>query len=364
MTCASCAARVEKKLSRVGGVEESSVNYATEQATVVYDPTQVELADLLEAVSAAGYSAHLHGEAAREGTSVWQRLVVAVALTVPLTLIAMVPPLQFDGWEWAALALATPVVLWAGWPFHRAAFRNARHRAVTMDTLISIGTLAAWAWSTVVLVGGIDAEMYFEVGAVIVTLILVGRYLEERAKSRAGAAVRALLELGAKEARVLRNGEEVLVPIAELEVGDRFVVRPGEKIATDGIVEEGESAIDQSMLTGESVPIEVGSGAEIAGGTINTYGRLDRPGDAGRRGDGAGADRASRRRGSGGQGAGPAPRGPRVGRVRAGRDRHLSGHARRLARLSPAMPAKRSRQPSRCSSSPAPARSASPRPQR
>ena len=186
----------------------------------------------------------------------------------------MVPPLQFDGWEWAALALATPVVLWAGWPFHRAAFRNARHRAVTMDTLISIGTLAAWAWSTVVLVGGIDAEMYFEVGAVIVTLILVGRYLEERAKSRAGAAVRALLELGAKEARVLRNGEEVLVPIAELEVGDRFVVRPGEKIATDGIVEEGESAIDQSMLTGESVPVEVGSGAEIAGGTINTYGRL------------------------------------------------------------------------------------------
>ena len=200
--------------------------------------------------------------------------MVAVALTVPLTLIAMVPPLQFDGWEWAALALATPVVLWAGWPFHRAAFRNARHRAVTMDTLISIGTLAAWAWSTVVLVGGIDAEMYFEVGAVIVTLILVGRYLEERAKSRAGAAVRALLELGAKEARVLRNGEEVLVPIAELEVGDRFVVRPGEKIATDGVVEDGESAIDQSMLTGESVPIEVAPGAEIAGGTINTYGRL------------------------------------------------------------------------------------------
>ena len=274
MTCASCAVRVEKKLSRVGGVEASAVNYANEQATVVYDPTQVEVADLLEAVSAAGYSAHVHGEGAREGTSVWQRLVVAVALTVPLTLIAMVPPLQFDGWEWAALALATPVVLWSGWPFHRAAFRNARHRAVTMDTLISIGTLAAWAWSTVVLVGGIDAEMYFEVGAVIVTLILVGRYLEERAKSRAGAAVRALLELGAKEARVLRNGEEVLVPIAELEVGDRFVVRPGEKIATDGIVEEGESAIDQSMLTGESVPIEVGSGAEIAGGTINTYGRL------------------------------------------------------------------------------------------
>jgi P-type Cu+ transporter len=274
MTCASCAVRVEKKLSRVEGVADSSVNYATEEATVVYDPTRVEVDDLLGAVSAAGYSAHVHGEAARQGASVWRRLVVAVALTVPLTLIAMVPPLQFDGWEWAALALATPVVLWSGWPFHRAAFRNARHLAVTMDTLISIGTLAAWTWSTVVLVGGIDAEMYFEVGAVIVTLILVGRYLEERAKSRAGAAVRALLELGAKEARVLRNGEEVLVPISELKVGDRFVVRPGEKIATDGVVEEGESAIDQSMLTGESVPIEISPGGEIAGGTINTYGRL------------------------------------------------------------------------------------------
>jgi P-type Cu+ transporter len=274
MTCASCAARVEKKLSRVEGVEESSVNYATEEATVVYDPARVEVDDLLEAVSAAGYSAHVHGEAAREATSVIRRLVVAVALTVPLTLIAMVPPLQFDGWEWAALALATPVVLWSGWPFHRAALRNARHLAVTMDTLISIGTLAAWAWSTVVLVGGIDAETYFEVGAVIVTLILVGRYLEERAKSRAGEAVRALLELGAKEARVLRNGQEMLVPIAELEVGDRFVVRPGEKIATDGVLEDGESAIDQSMLTGESVPVEVAPGAEIAGGTINTYGRL------------------------------------------------------------------------------------------
>jgi P-type Cu+ transporter len=274
MTCASCAARVEKKLSRVEGVEESSVNYATEEATVVYDPARVEVDDLLEAVSAAGYSAHVHGETAREATSVLRRLVLAIALTVPLTLVAMVPPLQFDGWEWAALALATPVVLWAGWPFHRAAFRNARHLSVTMDTLISIGTLAAWAWSTVVLVGGIDADTYFEVGAVIVTLILLGRYLEERAKSRSGAAVRALLELGAKEARVLRNGEEVLVPIAELEVGDRFVVRPGEKIATDGVVEEGESAIDQSMLTGESVPDEVAPGAEIAGGTINTYGRL------------------------------------------------------------------------------------------
>ena len=274
MTCASCATRVEKKLSRVEGVEGSAVNYATEEATVVYDPAQVEVDDLIEAVSAAGYSAHLHGEAAREGTSIVRRLVVAVALTAPLTLLAMAPPLQFDGWEWVALALATPVVLWAGWPFHRAAALNARHAAVTMDTLISIGTLAAWGWSTVVLLGGIEADTYFEVGAVITTLILVGRYLEERAKSRAGAALRALLELGAKEARVLRDGEEVLVPIDEVRVGDVFVVRPGEKIATDGVVEEGESAIDQSLLTGESVPVDVGPGADVAGATINTYGRL------------------------------------------------------------------------------------------
>ena len=274
MTCASCAMRVEKKLSRVEGVEGSSVNYATEEATVVYDPALVEVDDLLEAVSAAGYSAHVHGEAVRDATSVRRRLVVAVAMTVPLTLLAMVPPLQFDGWEWVALALATPVVLWAGWPFHRAAAVNARHAAVTMDTLISIGTLAAWGWSTIVLVAGIEAETYFEVGAVITTLILVGRYLEERAKNRAGAALRALLELGAKEARVLRDGEEVLVPIDELRVGDVFVVRPGEKIATDGVVEDGTSAVDQSMLTGESVPVDVGPGAEVAGATINTYGRL------------------------------------------------------------------------------------------
>jgi Cu+-exporting ATPase len=274
MTCASCATRVEKKLSRVSGVEDCAVNYATEEATVVYDPTTVELDDLVEAVSAAGYSAHVHGESAREVSSVVRRLAVAVALTVPLVLLAMVPPLQFDGWEWVALALATPVVLWSGWPFHRAAALNARHGAVTMDTLISIGTLAAWAWSTVVLLGSIDADTYFEVGAVIVTLILLGRYLEERAKRRAGAAVRELLELGAKEARVLRDGQEVLVPIDQVQVGEVFVVRPGEKIATDGVVEEGESAIDQSMLTGESVPLEVGPGAELAGATINTYGRL------------------------------------------------------------------------------------------
>jgi Cu+-exporting ATPase len=186
----------------------------------------------------------------------------------------MVPPLRFAGWEWVSLALATPVVLWGGWPFHRAAAAGLRHGTATMDTLISVGTLAAWSWSLVVLAGSAGEEMYLEVAAVVTALILLGRWLETRAKSRAGAAMRALLELGAKEARVLRDGEEVLVPAAEVRVGDRFVVRPGDKVATDGVVESGESALDQSLLTGESVPVEVGPGAQVAGATINTYGRL------------------------------------------------------------------------------------------
>jgi Cu+-exporting ATPase len=186
----------------------------------------------------------------------------------------MVPPLQFEGWEWVALALATPVVLWAGWTFHRAAAINARHGAATMDTLISIGTLAAWVWSVVALLALEDADTYFEVGAVITTLILLGRFLEARARRRSSAAIRALLELGAKEARVLRDGREVVVPVDELRVGDVFVVRPGEKVATDGVVEDGFSAVDQSMLTGEPVPVEVGPGDEVAGATINASGRL------------------------------------------------------------------------------------------
>jgi Cu+-exporting ATPase len=202
------------------------------------------------------------------------RLVSAAALTLPLVLLAMVSPLQFNGWEWVAFALATPVVLWAGLPFHRAAALNARHFAATMDTLISIGTLAAWAWSFVVLVAGLEADVYFEVAGVITTLILLGRFFEVRARRRSGAAVRALLELGAKEARVLRGDEEILLPLEELRVDDRFVVRPGEKVATDGIVEEGASAVDQSMLTGESVPVDVGPGSKVAGATINSYGRL------------------------------------------------------------------------------------------
>jgi Cu+-exporting ATPase len=276
MTCASCAARVEKKLSRVEGVESCSVNFATEEAAVAYDPARVAVPELIHAVEAAGYGAHAHGAGAEQETSspLARRLLVAVGLTVPVALLAMMPALQFTGWEWVAFALATPVVFWAGWPFHRVAALGARHLIVTMDTLISIGTLAAWGWSAVVLLGGLDADTYFEVGAVITTLILLGRYLEARAKSRAGAAIRALVELGAKHARVLRDGAEVEVPVEDVQVGDRFVVRPGEKIATDGEVVDGSSAVDQSMLTGEPVPVEVEPGVEVAGATINTYGRL------------------------------------------------------------------------------------------
>ena len=275
MTCASCAARIERQLNAVAGVE-ATVNLATEAAAVTYDPDRVAVDELIRTVEAAGYRAAPARESNRTETALplARRLAVAVSLTVPLTILAMAPPLQFTGWEWLAFALATPVVLWAGWPFHRAAAANARHLAATMDTLISIGTLAAWGWSAVVLIGGVEADTYFEVGAVITTLILLGRYLEARARRRAGAAIRALLELGAKEARVLSGGRERLVPIRDLRVGDRFVVLPGEKVATDGIVEAGDSAVDQSMLTGEPAPVEVAQGDPVTGGTINTYGRL------------------------------------------------------------------------------------------
>ena len=276
MTCASCAARIEKKLNRLDSVE-ATVNYATEEAAVSFDPGRVAIDDLIAAVGAAGYHAALPSEATQADDPTRPlrlRLITAAVLSAPLVALAMVPPLRFGGWEWVALALSTPVVLWAGWPFHRAAAQNARHGAATMDTLISIGTLAAWTWSTVALAGHLDAHTYFEVGAVITTLILLGRYLEARARRRSGEAIRALLELGAKEARVLRDGAQVLVPIDELRVEDVFVVRPGEKVATDGIVVEGQSAIDQSMLTGESVPVEVAPGDEVAGATINTSGRI------------------------------------------------------------------------------------------
>jgi Cu+-exporting ATPase len=262
MTCASCAARVQKKLNKLEGVE-ANVNYATELATVSYEPGNVGLEELVHAVEAAGYTAGLRAGADERVDPVRPlrlRLAVAFALTVPLLLLTA-PPLQFSGWRWVSLALSTPVVIWAGLGFHRAALVNARHLTATMDTLVSLGTLAAWGWSAVVLVAGLDADVYFEVAGVTTTLILLGRYLEARARRSSGAAIRSLLELGAKDAE-------------DLEVGDEFMVRPGEKIATDGVVIEGESAVDQSMLTGESIPVEVAVGSEVVGATINTYGRL------------------------------------------------------------------------------------------
>jgi len=271
MTCAACAARIERSLNKLEGVE-ATVNYATERAAVSYDQ-RVAFDDLVRAVEGAGYRASLtrtEGGGSRLGL----RLAVAAALTVPLALVAMVPPFRFGGWEWLALALTTPVWAWAGWPFHRAALANLRHRAATMDTLISLGTTAAFLWSLVALLTLEGAEVYFEVAGVVTTLILLGRWLEARARRRSGAALRALLELGAKEARVVRDGLEVSVPAEELAVGDVFVVRPGEKLATDGVVLEGSSAVDQSMLTGEPVPVDVGPGDEVAGATVNASGRL------------------------------------------------------------------------------------------
>jgi Cu+-exporting ATPase len=299
MTCASCAARIEKKLGRLDGVD-ATVNFATEQATVRC-PATTSADELINVVKSAGYGAHVaapphehrasghehHGASGREhrGASGHEhrdetlgalrpRLAVAVVLSIPVALLGMIPALRFAGWEWVSLALATPVVFYSGLGFHRSALKSARHLEATMDTLISLGTLAAWTWSAVVVVGGLQTDTYFEVAAVVTTLILLGRYLEAQAKRRSSAAIRALVEFGAKEARVLRNGTEQLVPVERLAVGELFVVRPGEKIATDGVVVEGSSAVDQSMLTGEPVPVEVGPGGEVAGATVNTHGRL------------------------------------------------------------------------------------------
>jgi Cu+-exporting ATPase len=274
MTCAGCASRIERRLNDIDGVE-ASVNLATEKAAVRYDDASLQVGALVAAVESIGYGASLAGRAREEQPdSLRTRLAAAVALTLPLVLVAMVPPLRFDGWEWLAAALATPVVFWAGWQFHRTAVRNLRHRAVTMDTLVSLGTLAAWTWSIVALLLVDGGDTYFEVAAVITTLILLGRFLEARARRRAGEALRALAELGVKEANVLRDGVEVAVPAAEVAVGDLFVVRPGEKIATDGVVVEGESAVDRSMLTGEPMPEDAAPGDEVVGATINVSGRL------------------------------------------------------------------------------------------
>ncbi|MFD8080423.1 heavy metal translocating P-type ATPase [Kitasatospora sp. NPDC059722] len=304
MTCASCAARIEKKLNRMDGVS-ASVNYATEKAKVSFEGT-VEVADLIATVEATGYTAALPkppavvGPAAGEDTGeaeelapLRQRLITAVALAVPVIAMAMVPALQFDNWQWLSLTLAAPVVTYAAWPFHRAAFTNARHGAATMDTLVSLGTGAAFLWSLWALffgtagmpgmrhgfeltIGRSDGagNIYLEAAAGVTAFILAGRYFEARSKRTAGAALKALLELGAKDVAVLRAGREVRVPIAELAVGDRFVVRPGEKIATDGVVVEGASAVDASMLTGESVPVEVAAGDAVTGATVNAGGRL------------------------------------------------------------------------------------------
>ncbi|MFE5815720.1 heavy metal translocating P-type ATPase [Streptomyces sp. NPDC056479] len=303
MTCASCAARVEKKLNRMDGVT-ATVNYATEKAKVTH-PASLQVADLIAVVEKTGYTAAEPApprpapqEAQRaqedaEPAAYRRRLTVSALLAAPVIALSMIPALQFDNWQWLALTLASPVVVWGGLPFHRAAFTGARHGAATMDTLISMGTLAAFGWSLWALflgdagmpgmhdtfeftVSRVDgaSQIYLEVASGVVTFILLGRYLEARSKRRAGAALRALMELGAKDVAVLRDGREVRVPVDRLAVGDRFVVRPGEKIATDGTVVEGHSAVDAAMLTGESVPVDVTVGDAVTGATVNAGGRL------------------------------------------------------------------------------------------
>jgi Cu+-exporting ATPase len=279
MTCASCAARVERRLNRLEGVT-ASVNLATEKAQVAFPETMAP-AELIAEVEAAGYTATLPRPAppgvadTDPARPLRDRLLASVALSVPVVAMAMLPALQFRHWQWISLALATPVVAWAAWPFHKATWMNLRHGAATMDTLISVGVLAAFSWSLYALLSGTAADnLYLEVAAGVTTFILAGRYFEARARRRAGAALRALLELGAKEVAVLRDGHEQRIPVEQLTAGDRFVVRPGDTVATDGVVEEGSSAVDASMLTGESTPVEVAAGDAVVGATVNTGGRL------------------------------------------------------------------------------------------
>ncbi|MGN6687286.1 MAG: heavy metal translocating P-type ATPase [Actinomycetales bacterium] len=316
MTCASCAARVEKKLNRMDGVS-ATVNYATEKAAVSFPPT-VSVEDLIATVERTGYTAALpqpqrqaastdaDGVVASDGFTVQDaaaqahaaslrtRVLASAALTVPVLALSMIPALQFRNWQWLALTLASPVAVWGAWPFHRAAALNLRHRATTMDTLVSVGVLAAYLWSLWALFFGAagepgmrmtvsllpersmaaGTELYLEVATTVTVFLLAGRWFEARAKRRSGAALHALLELGAKDVTVLENGAEVRIPVARLRVGDVFVVRPGEKVATDGVVIDGRSAVDQSMLTGEPVPVEVSQGDSVVGGTVNAGGRL------------------------------------------------------------------------------------------
>jgi len=308
MTCASCAARIEKKLNKLDGVS-ATVNYATEKAKVTYAGT-VTPQDLVATVEATGYSAVLPAPKVSSATAaeagdveqdekddevsrLRQRLMISAALSLPVLLMSMIPALQFDNWQWLALTLASPVVVWGAFPFHRAAFTNARHLAATMDTLISVGVSAAWLWSLWALfLGGAGmpgmrmtfdllpsrdggpGHIYLEAASVVTVFILAGRFFEARAKKRSGAALRALLSMGAKDVAVLRDGNEVRIPVEQLVVGDVFSVRPGEQIATDGIVTDGTSAVDASMLTGESVPVEVGPDDAVVGATVNAGGRL------------------------------------------------------------------------------------------
>ncbi|MCV7419869.1 copper-translocating P-type ATPase [Mycobacterium yunnanensis] len=284
MTCASCAARIEKRLNKIDGVR-ASVNFATERAAVDFD-AGVTTDDLVAAVQATGYSATVdrperRSTRHRDDDEYRLRLVVSAVLSVPVLAVSMISAWQFTGWQWAALALATPVVSWGAWPFHRAALVNLRHGATTMDTLVSIGVLASYLWSAgQVFSGDTHHQLYLEVAAVVTTLILAGRHFEARAKTRSGAALRALLDMGAKDVAVVRgttagdDSREERIPVDQLTVGDVFVVRPGEKVATDGVVVAGASAVDASMLTGESVPVEVAVGDEVTGATVNVSGVL------------------------------------------------------------------------------------------
>ena len=297
MTCASCAAHVEKALNQIDGVD-ALVNYATERATI-YSLNELDESQLIQAVVQTGYSAESlqalpqnqqqqEQQQQQQLTAPRNRLLACSVLTVPVVAMAMIPALQVTNWQWWSLALATPVVFWGAYPFHRATWMNLRHGKATMDTLISIGTLSAYFWSLYELlanqagVTGMDGmtgmtgmpEVYFEVATAVTVFLLAGRYFEARAKQRSGAALRALADLGARDVAVLRNGEELRIPIEELRVGEQFVVRPGEKLSTDGIVVEGRSAIDMSLLTGESIPVEVGPGDSVTGATLNAGGRL------------------------------------------------------------------------------------------
>ncbi|MHC9548529.1 heavy metal translocating P-type ATPase [Corynebacterium diphtheriae] len=304
MTCTSCSARVERKLNKVAGVK-ATVNYATETASVRYDPASTTPAQLIDVIRGAGYDAFEVAEAepataepsdtARDhhAEELKTRLIYSAILALPVFLMSMFGQLQFNNWQWLAFALTSPVYFWGGWPFHRATLRNLRHGSFTMDTLISLGTSAAYLWSVWALFignagdpamrmhmsftahahGGMD-EIYLESAAMVIVFLLLGRWFETRAKGRSGEALRSLLNLGAKDAAIIRDNREVRIPIQSLQVGDVFVVRPGEKIATDGVVVEGTSAVDQSMITGESIPVEVAQGSHVTGATMNTSGRL------------------------------------------------------------------------------------------